>query len=150
MTWNWSSLIAVGALTGATPLVAQQVRDLGVEVLVTTADPALLSGGLWAAVHASRRLRLAATVSAGISDGEAAGRGELLGHFLLSPGETTRPGFYLGGGVAGVVGRVDQGYAVALIGIEQGPRRGSGWALEFGVGGGIRVTAGWRWWRWPR
>jgi hypothetical protein len=128
-------------------LQAQQVRELGAQVLVATSDPALVTGGIYAALRPSARARLAATVGAGVSDGRAAARGELLAHFLLSPGATRKPGAYVGGGLAGVVGPVDQGYIVVLAGLESAPGASSGWAVEAGVGGGVRLTAGWRW-RW--
>jgi hypothetical protein len=51
------------------------------------------------------------------------------------------------GGVAGQVGRGSQGYVVLGLGLERAPGGRSGWALEAGVGGGVRVTVGWRW-RW--
>jgi len=140
-----------GALAGVTPLAAQQrTWELGGQWLVTTADPVLVAGGLYAAWRPSERARLAMTLNGGVAGSDAAGRGELLAHFLLNPGATTRPGFYVGGGVAGVVRRVDRGYIVVLAGLEGSPGGRSGWALEAGVGGGIRVTAGWRWRRGAR
>jgi hypothetical protein len=146
MTCIWRSLPLL-ALAWAGPAAAQGVREAGVQALVTTTSPALVTGGLYAAVRPSLRTRIAVTLGAGVSDGRAAGRGELLAHFLLSPTATARPGVYLGAGVSGVAGPVDQGYVVALVGIEAAPAGGSGWALEAGVGGGLRLTAGWRW-RW--
>ena len=146
MTCIWRSLPLL-PLTWAGPAAAQGVREAGVQALVTTASPALVTGGLYAAVRPSLRTRIAVTLGAGVSDGRAAGRGELLAHFLLSPTATARPGVYLGAGVAGVAGPVDQGYVVALVGVEAAPAGGSGWALEAGIGGGLRLTAGWRW-RW--
>lgn len=146
MTCIWRSL-PILALAWAGPAAAQGVREAGVQALVTTASPALGMGGLYAAVRPSLRTRIAVTLGAGVSDGRAAGRGELLAHFLLSPTATAGPGVYLGAGVAGVAGPVDQGYVVALVGVEAAPAGGSGWALEAGVGGGLRLTAGWRW-RW--
>jgi hypothetical protein len=31
------------------------------------------------------------------------------------------------------------------LGLEARPGAPSGWALEVGLGGGVRVSAGWRW-----
>jgi hypothetical protein len=147
MTSSWPSLALVVMMAATVELQAQQVRELGAQVLVATSDPALVTGGIYAALRPSARARLAATVGAGVSDGRAAARGELLAHFLLSPGATRKPGAYVGGGLAGVVGPVDQGYIVVLAGLESAPGASSGWAVEAGVGGGVRLTAGWRW-RW--
>jgi hypothetical protein len=144
MTSIWRSL-AVLAVVCARPAAAQTMLEAGGQALITTADPALVTGGLYGAVRASTRMRLALTAGLGVSDGRAAGRGELLAHFLLSPAAKSGPGVYVGGGIAGVVGAVDQGYVVALVGLEAAPGGRSGWAIEAGVGGGVRLTAGWRW-----
>jgi hypothetical protein len=142
-TWRSWALVATVAIPS--PLAAQAVRELGAQALVTTSDPALVTGGMYAAVRVAARARIATTVGVGVSDGRVAGRGELLAHFMLSPTATRRPGVYVGGGIAGVVGAVDQGYVVALFGLEGSPGQRSGWAVEAGVGGGFRLTAGWRW-----
>jgi len=147
MSSTWRSLALAAAAAIPVSLSAQQVREVGIQTLLTSSDPALVTGGLYAAVRVAARARIAVTLGPGVSDGRLAGRGELLAHFLLSPGATTRPGVYLGGGIAGVVGPVDQGYVVALAGLEAPPGRRSGWVVEAGVGGGLRLTAGWRW-RW--
>ena len=147
MTSSWRSLVLVLAMAVPTQLQAQRMVELGAQALVATSDPALVTGGVYAALRPAARARLAATIGAGVSDGRAAARGELLAHFLLSPGATRRPGAYVGGGLAGVVGPVDQGYIVILAGLESAPGAKSGWAVEAGVGGGVRLTAGWRW-RW--
>lgn len=149
MSSTWRSLALAAAAAIPISLSAQQVREVGLQALLTTSDPALVTGGLYGAVRVASRARVAMTVGPGVSDGSLAGRGELLAHFLLSPGTTNRVGVYVGGGIAGVVGPVDQGYIVALVGLEAAPGRKSGWAVEAGIGGGIRLTAGWRW-RWHR
>jgi hypothetical protein len=144
MTSIWRSLPFLTAVC-AGPAAAQTTLEAGGQALITTADPALVTGGVYAAVRASTRMRIAATAGLGVSDGRAAGRGELLAHFLLSPTATSGAGVYLGGGIAGVAGPVNQGYVVALVGLEAAPGGRSGWAIEAGVGGGMRLTAGWRW-----
>jgi len=45
------------------------------------------------------------------------------------------------------VGAVSRGYLVLTIGLEERPRSSSGWALEAGIGGGVRLGLGYRW-RW--
>jgi len=147
MTSSWVSLPLAVAMAVPARLQAQRVLELGAQALVATSDPALVTAGIYAALRPSARARLAATIGAGVSDSRTAARGELLAHFLLSPGATRRPGAYVGGGLAGVVGPVDHGYIVILAGLESAPGARSGWAVEAGVGGGVRLTAGWRW-RW--
>ena len=149
MRCPWRELLGLGltlalAQSGA---AAQQVRELGVQAITTFSDPALVVAGAYGALRVSGRTRVSLGLGVGASEGAAAFRGELLGHFLLSPAELRKAGFYLAGGVASVVGPVDRGYLVLTAGVEQHPARGSGWALELGVGGGVRLALGYRW-RW--
>ncbi|HWB39988.1 MAG TPA: hypothetical protein VG500_01955 [Gemmatimonadales bacterium] len=145
MALRWLS--AAAALAAATPAGAQQITELGIQVTGTLSDPALVAGGVSAAWRPSSRGRVAATLGLGGSEGEMAWRGELLGHFLLAPSRRRGPAVYLGGGLAVVGGPVDRGYLVLAIGIEDRPGGPSGWFAEGGVGGGARLSAGYRW-RW--
>jgi hypothetical protein len=146
MPCRWNELLVLGAvLTMSERGAAQQARELGVQIIGTLSDPTLAVAGGYAALRASARSRISASLAAGVADGEWAGRGELLGHFLLGPGERRRPGFYVAGGLAGVVGAVHRGYLVLTAGVEAQPGTDSGWALELGVGGGFRVALGYRW-----
>lgn len=138
-------MLAGACVIAGPPAEAQRVSELGVHALVTTADPALAAGGVYGAVRPSRRLRIAVTAGAGTADGDAAARGELLGHFLLDPAGRSGAGVYAGGGIAGVTGPVDEGYLVLLFGLEARPGAASGWAVELGLGGGVRIAAGYRW-----
>ncbi len=143
----WASLLAAAGVVSAPPAAAQRVTELGVHALVATSRPTLAVGGVYGAVRASTRVRLALTAGPGIASGDAAARGELLGHFLLNPAGQRGAGAYAGAGIAGVVGPVDEAYLVVLLGLEARPGAGSGWSMELGVGGGVRITAGYRW-RW--
>ncbi len=152
MTWRWPSatFLLLAAAGSRAPLPAQQrhVRELGVEAMVLATDPAMVLGGLYAAIRTSSRTRLALTASAGAIDGAAAWRGELLAHFLLNPRTTRKAEVYGGGGVAAAGSRGgERGYAVILLGVEARPGARNGWFLEAGLGGGFRAAAGWRW-RW--
>jgi hypothetical protein len=146
MGLRWLSAAAALA-AAAPPAGAQQVRELGLQGVGTLADPATAVAGVYAGWRPTRRARLSATIGVGGSGGETAWRGELLGHFLLSPTRRQGPGIYLAGGVAAAGGPVDEGYLVLAVGIEGRPGAGSGWFGEVGVGGGARVSAGYRW-RW--
>ena len=148
MRCRWRDLLLGGAALGwAGALQAQQIRELGVQAMGAFSDPALAVAGVYGALRTAGRTRVSITVGAGASGGEAALRGELLAHFLLSPESLRRPGFYLAGGIAGVEGKVDRGYLVLTAGVEESPGGRRGWALEVGVGGGPRVALGYRW-RW--
>ncbi len=144
MVLRW---LSVAALAASTPAGAQQIRELGIQATGTLADPALAVGGVYAAWRPASRARLSASLGVGGSGGEVAWRGELLGHFLLSPVRRRGVGVYLAGGIAGVGGPADEGYMVLAFGIEDRPGGASGWFAEAGVGGGARLAAGYRW-RW--
>src|SRR5688572_6230997 len=139
-------VLAAGVALGwAPPMPAQQAREIGVQALATTSDPELVVGALYAALRPSTRTRLSVSAGAGISSGEAAVRGELLGHFLLSPNKLVGTSLYFAGGVAVVAGPVERGYLVLTLGVEDRPGAASGWIAELGVGGGARVALGYRW-----
>ena len=140
-------LVAVMMLTLASRLAGQQGTELGAQALATTSDPAHAAAGLYAGVRTSTRTRLSVLAAAGPSSREAAFRGEILGHFMLGPSQRQGAGFYFAGGVAVVSGPVDRGYLVLTAGLEARPGAVSGWAVEAGVGGGVRVALGYRW-RW--
>lgn len=147
MPLPWPELLL--ALTGVAPLAAQQEKELGVQVVATASDPALAVAGVYGGIRTSARTRLSAAAGGGVSSGSFAFRGEVLGHFLLSPNQRGRPGFYFAGGVAAVGGPVDRGYLVLTVGLEDRPAAASGWGVEIGVGGGVRLMLGYRW-RWLR
>lgn len=142
----WPELLALaGTLVWVRPAAAQRGSEFGLQVIATASDPALAVAGVFGALRTSARTRVSAGLGGGVSDGEFAARGELLGHFLLSPGQPKGAGFYLAGGVAAVEGPVSRGYLVLTAGLEQRPVAGAGWAVEAGVGGGFRVALGYRW-----
>jgi hypothetical protein len=149
MPLPWPELLLAGAVIGIRPLAAQQGRELGLQVLATASDPALAVAGVYAGVRTSARTRLSASAGAGLSSGDLAFRGEVLGHFLLSPNQREGPGFYFAGGLAAVEGPVGRGYLVLTLGLEDRPAAPAGWGVEVGVGGGVRVMLGYRW-RWLR
>jgi hypothetical protein len=149
MPLPWPELLLAGIVVSAAPLAAQQGKELGLQAVATASDPALAVAGVYGALRTSVRTRLSAAAGLGVSSGELAFRGEVLGHFLLSPNQTEGPGLYFAGGLAAVEGPVERGYLVLTVGLEDRPARRSGWAVEIGVGGGVRVMLGYRW-RWLR
>jgi hypothetical protein len=145
--WASPAVLLAALVATARPAAAQQVKELGLEGIVTASDPGLVVGGIYGALRTSLRTRISAAAALGASDGETAWRGELLAHFLLSPTRRQGVGLYGAGGVAVVGGRVDQGYMVVTLGLESRPGMPSGWFVEAVVGGGARLAGGYRW-RW--
>jgi hypothetical protein len=144
-----AGLLTAAAGLGGTPAAAQQVTEFGVMGIATASDPALVVASAYGGIRTSRRTRISAGLGLGGSDGRAAWRGELLAHFLLNPTRRSGVGIYGAGGVAAVGGPVDQGYLVLTLGVEARPGGRSGWFVEAGVGGGVRLAAGMRWRRRP-
>jgi hypothetical protein len=141
--------VLAACLALAPSAAAQRVVELGIQGVATTADPAVAVAGAYGALRTSLRTRVSAALAAGVSDGDAAWRGELLAHFLLNPTRRSGAGLYGAGGIAVAGGPVDQGYVVLTLGIESRPGSPSGWFAEAGIGGGARLALGYRWRRLP-
>jgi hypothetical protein len=132
------------------PAVAQddpRGLELGLEGISALASPAFIGGGVSIAIRPGGQSRLVLALVPGSVDGRLAGRGELAGHLLLTPGRRHGVGFYGLAGIAGQVGPVDTGLLLVGLGVESAPGGAGGWHLEAGVGRGFRIAAGWRW-RW--
>jgi len=115
----WPELLAlVGIVAWVAPAVAQHGREIGVQVTATASDPALAVAGLYGALRTSARTRVSAALGAGVAAGELAGRGELLGHFLLNPGQPRRS---LRLGSRGWAWRRIQGRGGISVALHQGP-----------------------------
>lgn len=142
--WPRASAVLL-ALASLPPALAAQAREAGASVFATTAR--VTTAGLL--MHAGLRPggsapRLALALGGGVADGGVVGRGEFVAHLVLPHAPGAGVAFYLGGGIAGVTGPEDAGWLVALAGVETAPGRANGFALEVGVGGGARLSAGWR------
>jgi hypothetical protein len=127
-------------------LPAQESRgtELGGIGMVALSDPAFVGGGLQVAVRPGGRARIAVTVLPGAIERRFALRGEALAQFLLNPATVRGVGVYGLAGIAGVTGSRERAYLVAGIGLEANPGGRSGWLVEAGVGGGVRLAVGWR------
>lgn len=144
--WFWNRAAVGLLLAGHAPMLqAQRTQEIGVHSTLTTADPTAWVGGVYGALRPSSRVRVAAQLGAGVAGDAFGWRGELLWHFLLKPRERRRLGVYGGGGVAVTGGRDTEGFIVVVLGLEAKPGAQSGWALEVGIGGGVRLSAGYRW-----
>jgi len=152
MVSRWADvalLCLVGLVPARRTAAAQTAAELGAVAMATASDPALVAVGAYGGLRTSLRTRVSAAALVGVSDEEAAWRGELLAHFLLNPTRLRGAGVYGAGGIALVGGPVDQSYIVLTLGLEGRPGAASGWFVEAGVGGGARVAAGYRWRRIP-
>ncbi len=95
--------------------------------------------------------RFAFTLAGGDYEGALGIRVAADAQLLLRPGERARPGPYAGLGLAfvGAEGTRGAGYLTALVGVEAAPGRRQGWYAELGLGGGVRLSLGRRFRRFP-
>ncbi len=105
-----------------------------------------VGAGVGASVALGGRLRLGALATLGHAEGGLATRDELMVTFHLTPYRRRGVAAYAGAGAA-VLGASAGGaeYMVLVLGLEAHPARAAGWFVEGGVGGGVRLAAGYRW-----
>lgn len=131
------------ALPGAAR--AQRESEWRVQAIGTLAPApeAFVGGGAGFIVRARTRLGLGLAAAVGTRNGNFAGRGEALLSFVLDPFRQRGVAPYAAGGIAVVGDRVATGaYLVATLGLAGNPGRRTGWFVEAGVGGGLRLAAG--------
>lgn len=148
---QWAVAAVLLLVWRTVPSAAQQIVEYGPQATATAADPASLTAGGYAALRSLGRTRFAVLAGLGAGEGgDLAWRSELTAQFLLNPRTARGVGAYAGGGVAAAdAGDGTRGYLVLLAGVEGRPGASSGWALEAGFGGGVRLSASWRWRRFP-
>jgi hypothetical protein len=148
MSWCWrrSSLLLLPAIVSASPIRAQSVRETQVWAVAVASRPAFYGAGFGLAWRDAQRDRLAPAVALGTSDGRFGARVDLAYHFLLDPVKRSGWAVYGGGGLTAAVRRDRVApYLLLVLGVEGAPGGGGGLFLEVGVGGGVRVAAGYRW-----
>lgn len=149
-------LLFIGGILAslAGPLAAQSARELQFQGVGTFASARFIGGGLGFALRSQGRMRLGLSVSAGDfsrtpEGGDRShtfgGRVELTGSYHVNPYKRSGVAPYAGGGVA-ITGTSDEmlEYVLLLFGLENAPGGRRGWFAELGVGGGVRVSAGYR------
>jgi hypothetical protein len=148
----------IGALLAAVAVPASPARaqQLTSTELTAAAFAALGERPFWAAAggvgrRIDNQIRVAALGAWGMLDGDLGMRVEVTGQLIVNPSGRGGAGLYAGTGVAwqGGRGTPGSGYITALIGLETAPGAKRGWVVEAGLGGGVRITVGWRWRRFP-
>lgn len=153
-------LAAVGALAPATA-AAQRLTgtEVGVGGAAAFARRTFLGAEVGLGLRPGGQTRIALSLAGGTATGRAAGRAQLTLQFLVTPAARRGAAPYAGLGAAFAArrGTPGQSFVALLLGLEGSPGRRHGWQnwyLELGLGGGVRVAAGWRWRRlpawWPR
>ncbi|MBI1967028.1 MAG: hypothetical protein HYS40_03475 [Gemmatimonadetes bacterium] len=134
---------------GAAAAQGLTATELGAGAQAAFARREFAGGGLAVARRISSQTRLALGAAGGTLAQRAAVRLEATAQFLVTPAGRSGAGLYGGAGLAfqGAGRTPGAGYLVVLLGLERAPGRRAGWFTELGLGGGVRVAAGWRW-RW--
>lgn len=127
------------------------IVEAGPQGTLTIADSTRfgLVGGARLALRTRGGTRGSVSLGAGVLGDSLTGRFEGAIEYQLAPRARGKPGFYVGGGLAGVVGAGSGGYLLLFVGLEQSPGAGNGWAIEAGLGGGIRLRAAYHFRRFP-
>lgn len=136
----------VAALLAAGPAAAQlPALTLGPGLVGVASDPVM--GGLAGtmAVRLTPQTRVRGLVAAGLAGTHAAGRVETALELVLDP-EARGWSPRVSAGVALAAWRGgSEPYLLLLAGLEQRPGGRSGWWMEAGVAGGLRLGLGIRW-----
>ncbi len=129
---------------GVTESRAQGRWVVGADLVGLTSDPVFGGGGVVLGIRTSRELTLVGRGLAGSQDGKLVGRGELAVEFRFLERSSRRPVPYLSAGVAGATGPRPGPYLLAAVGLDIPAGTRGHWIVEGGVGGGLRVAAGYR------
>jgi hypothetical protein len=141
---RWSGLAAI-FLTFPIVTSAQQTFDWQVHGVATVFADRFTGAGVGLGVRPPGQSRVSIAASIGDAHGSPAGRVEGLLSFHLNPGKETGFSPYTGAGLAANITRqATRGYVEVLLGVEERPGRRSGLFVEVGVGGGMRLAAGYR------
>lgn len=145
--------LVLAALTRPLPLAGQGLTatELDVGPVATWARRSFSGVALGVARRPSGEGRVTMVAAVGALGRHAALRLELSAQFLVLPNARHGLSPYFGTGVAYVGARPYRGAGavVALIGVEQAAGTARGWFGELGLGGGLRLRAGFRWRRLP-
>ncbi|MGQ0537880.1 MAG: hypothetical protein ACT4R6_02950 [Gemmatimonadaceae bacterium] len=140
----WSLLACAAAQTAA----AQDAGRMRYEVRgdAVFAKATLLQAGAGAAFRLGYNVRAHAAALAGTALRDAktrtSARGDFTLRLLLDPFGETRLGPYAGGGIGVLYDGFEKTRPVAVfvLGVEGPLGRGPSWALETGLGGGVRIA----------
>jgi len=137
----------------ATPGCAQALSatEAGVGATVVLAHRSFWGPELVVARRPGGQGRLSVTLAGGDYRGTAGVRVAADAQLLLRPGDRSGPEPYggLGLGFFGAEGERGAGYLTAQVGVEAAPGRRRGWYAELGLGGGVRLSLGRRFRRFP-
>ncbi len=141
------NLTVVVAAIFFTPLHQLPAQNLSLQMhgMATLAARSFFGAGVGGFWRDARRLGVGGSISLGEWDRELAGRGEIGLSYHLGARDAGALGLYLGGGVAAAfAARRSEQYLTVFVGLEQDSRGRAGWFAEAGIGGGVRLVAGYR------
>ena len=130
------------------PLSAQLTKDFQLHGTGTVFSQRFAGAGAGLSIRPPGRARFGINASAGDLEGQVAGRAGLLASFHLNPIRERGVSPYVATGVAVLfTSSAAKEYLELLQGLEQTPGKRTGWFAEAGAGGGLRISAGYRF-RW--
>jgi hypothetical protein len=138
-------VLGLALLLFARPAESQVKQEWGAQITAASGRPAFLGAGVLWAWRPGTRDRMVLHGALGAAEHQAAVRVEAAWQFLLSPRTEKGVGAYIGGGIAGQFADTNHGWLLVTAGLEQNPGARRGWAMELGVGGGVRFAVGYRW-----
>jgi hypothetical protein len=137
----------------ATPARAQALTatEAGVGAMLVLAHRSFWGPELAVARRPGTQGRFAFTLAGGDYEGALGVRVAADAQLLLRPAERVGAGPYAGLGLAfiGGEGARGAGYLTLVVGVEAAPGRRQGWYAELGLGGGVRLSLGRRFRRFP-
>ena len=138
-------------MAGAVRAQAVRATELGAGAMVVLAHRGFWGPEVGVARRSGGQGRFAVAAACGDYERSLGIRLEATAQFLLRPGERSGIGPYGGLGLAfvGSDGVRGASYLTALLGVDQAPGARAGWYAEFGLGGGVRLTLGRRFRRFP-
>jgi len=125
--------------------------EWSVGVTTVAARRTFWGAGVGLAHRSGGQVRAALAAAAGTRDGAAAMRVDATAQFVVTPSARTGVTWSGGLGLAYAGARHARGAAwvTAQLGAEAAAGRQRAWFVEAGLGGGLRLAAGWRWRRFP-
>lgn len=146
-----ASALALTAAAGVARAQGLTATEWSVGGTMVAARRTFLGAGVEVAHRPGGQMRAALAAAAGARDGAAALRIDAMAQFVVTP--SARTGVTLSGGLglayAGARKTRGAAWATAQLGAEAAAGRRRAWFVELGLGGGLRVAAGWRWRRFP-
>ncbi len=145
LSWRDWPVVLLLVVTGTQANAQSPTTTWQVHALGTSATSQFIGAGVGFARRVGGRLTYQLSLTPGVAQRAFAVRSEGMLVFSLDPARRGGISPYGGGGMAVLLAkRATDVFLVLVVGLESAPRTRSGWFAELGLGGGVRVSVGWR------